>query len=83
MWASMAIEMRSRKRRCSRVSTMPTYQVAVTEAARPLAATSTRVRSPSRTPSVSIASHSASRASGSIISNVVASDPSSSFGSAR
>ena len=59
------------------------YQVSVAETARPIAATLMAVVSPSRTPSVSSLNHSASRASGSIITSVVARDASSSRGSAR
>ena len=57
--------------------------VAAADTARPRAATTTAVRRPSSTPSVSSFIHSASRASGSIIASAVASDARSSRGSAR
>ena len=68
MCDSMAIDNRSRNARPSRSLITLTIHVAVAEAASPMAATMTMVRSPSMTPSVSSLNHSASSASGSIIS---------------
>ena len=80
---SSAIATRSRKRRCTRCESTDRYHVAVTDAASPTPAVITAELLPSMVPSTINFSHSASSASGSIISSARPSDSVSSLGSAR
>ncbi len=83
MWASIAIEMRSRNLRPTRALTTVRYHVSVADAARPTAATRMLRRSWSRIPSVSSVSQTAMTTSGSIVRSVTTSEVTSSRGSTR
>src|SRR5690606_3288644 len=82
-WDSRAMVTRSRKRRVTRSLTTRSVQVSTADAASPKVATSTRVRSPSTTPSARSMNHTASSASGSAASSVIVTEATSSHGSAR